>query len=269
MANSGNLLFPKAGAGLPQLTWEKGQDSLQTIVTSEQLMCSMFYPRISLVDQGLIDNGELFVQFGKIDRKHYTIAGNPQTAQIKGNAIRWYVPAVAGGLPYQSSGSGEIGGGSYYGVDRPNLIPVTSQNTTLTQAVPVWGFYQQRDTEVFDARNPTLKSFSKVVLMTGKGARNNEAYAQYLPGGGRYKKRPKNHPFSGANFTTSTWFCRLVIIRDNKVVEYGPISTPLIFKPNGLMLDKGRLSMAYYTGGGPMDYVAIELRGEELKSYNG
>ena len=132
---------PSKSTNLPAPLWRKGTSSLQTILTGETISCDMFYPKIQLVDQKLIDDGVLYLQFGRISDKDYSFDSITSLPQIRENGIKWYTPYPN---PYSNT-SGIIGGGAVNDPlvsIRTNLIPVTNQFQTLLQAIPYWEFYK-------------------------------------------------------------------------------------------------------------------------------
>lgn len=107
----------------------------------------MYYPKIQLVDSELIDNGTLYLQFGRITDKDCTYKNGSD--RVRENGVKWYTPYPN---PFETT-SGIVGGGEINDTlitTRTNLIPITAQFQTLAQAIPYWEFYKTTTCDVFD-----------------------------------------------------------------------------------------------------------------------
>lgn len=271
MANSTNTIVVEGGYQLPAPLWRKGTSQTQTILTGETVQCDMFYPKIQLVDQSLIDNSILYLQFGRITDKDYTYDSNSNSAQIRENGIKWYTPYPN---PFETT-SGIVGGGEINDTlitTRTNLIPITAQFQTLAQAIPYWEFYKTTSMSVFDGKVSTFgqTSILKVPYMTGcKTNRDFSSPGQYLPGASRYKNRPQRPMTRQRVLSTSMWFSRLIVIENGRVKQLGEISTPVIIRPNELPFNEETISSSPIVFGNlkSIPYGLREFKGEELNKY--
>ena len=260
-----------SGYSLPAPLWRKGIAQVQTIISGENPMCDMYYPKIQLVNQSLIDDGVLYLQSGRISDKDYTISA--AVPQIRENGIKWYTPYPN---PFASTsgivGGGDVSDGQIAAMGRTNLIPITNQFQTLSQAVPYWQFYRTHDCLVFNGVVSTagITNVSGVPYMTGC-KRRKDFYSpdQYLPGAVKYSKRPKRPMTRHRNMSTSTWFCRLIVIRDGRVEQVGEISTPIIVRPNELPFNENSMSSSPIIFGdlSSINYYLYEFKAEELTKY--
>lgn len=254
---------------LPAPSWRKGLSQPQTIQNGAMYMCDMFYPKLQRVEDSLIASGNLYLQFGVIKGKNY------HRGRYRRNGLKWYNP-----YPNPFTGTGEVGGdnpptGAVS--TRTNLIPITAQNKTLSQAIPYWENYNTTMINVFngDVSTNGIEGVT-VPYLTGSGIRKNAANNlpnQFLSGGMKYKKRPKHQYSRHKNMSTSIWFCRLVIIKDKRVVQYGDISNPVIIRPNEVPFSATTLSVKSFRPEQNTPYVSpnyglVEFKGEEMTSYN-
>ena len=255
---------------LPAPEWRKGLTTNQTILTGENVDCDMFYPKIHRVNQQLIDDGELYVQFGVI--KDYDYSYSPIGPKYRRQGLKWYAPYPNTiGLT-----SGDIGGNTVNDgliTQRTNLIPVTAQNQTLTQAIPYWQHYKTRTIELLTA-DPTTNGTASVSAPYLTGTKNMKGMWSpnlYLPGGSRYKTRPKRSMTMHRLFSTSTWFCRLVVIRNGRVIQYGDISNPVIIRPNMPPFSENTMSSSLFERGLAFipnnSYGVREFKGEIITKY--
>lgn len=271
MAATSIKIKDKKKYNLPAPLWRKGVSQTQTILTGENVQCDMYYPKIQLVDSELIDNGILYLQFGRITDKDYSFNSNTSTAQIRENGIKWYTPYPN---PFETT-SGIVGGGEINDLlitTRTNLIPITAQFQTLPQAVPYWQFYKTRKMDVFDGivANGGRTTILGVPYMTGcKSKVGFSDPTSYLPGQGLYNRRPKRPLTRHRPFSTSMWFCRLIVIEDGRVKQIGDISTPIIVRPNELPFNEETISSSPIIFGNllPIPYGLKEFKAEELTKY--
>ncbi len=238
---------PYVDNALPSPQWRKGTKQSQLLWDgSGTVECDSFYVKVPRVKQSLIDDGVLFVQFGRLDGRKYT---NNPTPKVRMKGIKWYSPCDASNAPIYPSGSGEIGGRhNGNAMARPNLIPVTAQNQTITQALPIWAFYGTKDTLVFNgdiSNSNGVSVVNGVPYLTGSGKRAGKGMYSpdfYHRTGGLSKKRPKRPMWRSNDHARSVWYARLVVIRDGRVVSYGSVSEAVIFRPNQLTFSTETMS---------------------------
>lgn len=253
---------------LPAPSWRKGLAQPQTIQDGNMYMCDMFYPKLQRVDDALIASGMLYLQFGVIKGKNY------HRGRYRRNGLKWYNP-----YPNPYNGSGEIGGNNpptgAVGI-RTNLIPITAQNKTLSQAIPYWENYNTIDITVFNGDVATNgHTIIRAPYLTGSTIRKNFApnlANQFLPGGMKYGTRPKYNYSRHRNMSTSIWFCRLVVIKDKRVIQYGDVSNPVIIRPNEIPFSATTLTTKSFEPSTPSynnaTYNLAEFKGEEMTNYN-
>lgn len=216
---------------LPAPMWRKEYKTIQTLCTGESVLCDQFKVKIPKVEDSLISDGKLYVQFGRISDRDYTY--NNATSQVlkRGNGIKWCTPMIGGINPF--NGSGEIGGNTdTYGNDRNTIIQITQQNELVSQAVPYWTFYKTVKLNFFNA-DISSGGYTQITVpvMTGtKIRRRMNIVANFLPGGGLYKK--KFNAYRDTAFSTSLWVARLLVIENGRVVAYGATSEYLQIRAN-------------------------------------
>jgi hypothetical protein len=258
-------------SGLPAPIWSRMGIAPRTITTGETVPCDIYTAKVPLVDSDLLEQGKLFVQYGRISRRDSK--GSPSGVHVRPMRIKWYTPYVGGVNPYP--GSGEVGGTHVLagGIDRPNLIPVTQQNETVAQEVPYWAFYATGDMEIFDADPNTLGwvTLPGVPFVTGNKRR---AYAMnpslWLPSGALYGKRPKFPKWKQRAQSVSYWFCRLAVIEDGLAIGYGPTSEALVVRPNEVPFGEFYMASLVRDFSGepmPVGYALSEFKAEIVTKY--
>lgn len=263
-------------ASLPQLTWEKVTaqylgNPLHTGVEATSVgavgipsvtgNAEYAVPQIPVLDQALIDSGNLYVQYGYQGYERVSkvmVAGTP-VAKRKGGRVRWYNPYPN---PF-ASGTGFLGGTpgmlliNNPGLVRPNLIPVTVQRQKITEPVPYWTFYAVRP--IFNLKADDLAlgkvNVDQVAFMGGK-QRKMANPANYLPTGGYYGKTPMYLGWKDRKMVNSTWYCRLVLIENGRLVATGPMSEPLFVKTSyiGGASDQAMAMIGDISGDGVINY---------------
>ena len=219
-------------SGLPEPIWERRGKATQVTEAGVSVECDMCYGKPPMVDQELIDEGVIYIQYGRLSQRDYT---NRPVPRVRPTRIKWY-SSYSGGAGI--NGTGELGG-AHSGVTqpRPNVIPVVAQNRAVAQAVPYWAFYKVAPSEVISGDPNSSGGFTlnDAPYHTGNDKRKNFTNVNnYLPGASSYRRRPQRAMTRTRNGSTTYWFCRLIIVRDGRAVSYGPISTALVVRPNEL-----------------------------------
>jgi len=230
MANTAGSFQPQSGGtGLPTPIWVKDAGTVNVaIYTGQTVTCDIMKVKVPLVDQSLIDDLKLYVQFGRVSESDSRTRPTPSKRRRR---IKWYTPHIGGTGVY--NGSGEVGG-SHTGntaVDRLNLIPVVQQNETVGD-LPYWAFYGLTTSYVLvgDPNNGFVVP-AESFYMTGNRKTTSVNPTLFLPGSGLYKKRPQRPMTRSRTHSVGYWFCRLVVVEDGKVVAYGPHGEACVTTP--------------------------------------
>lgn len=232
MASTGqSFAVAGGGSGLPAPIWVKFANSTSYLIGdgATSAICDNVTVKVPLVDDSLIEEGKLYVQYGRVSERDYKSSPIPK---VRPRRIKWYTSYVGGVNNY--SGSGEIGGlQSNIIVDRPNLFQVPVQNWQCNVNLPYWAFYKTYSPAIFNGDTVSSgQMLMSILYMTG----NKKPYMinpdRFLPTGDLYRKRPKNNsPRIGAHIT-SYWFARLVVVEEGRVTAYGPHGEALQVRPS-------------------------------------
>lgn len=230
---------------LPTPTWRKNGVSSETIWDGSYTVdCDLIYSKVPLVAQQFITDENLYIQYGRLMGKKY--ARRNGIGVTRGGGIRWYSPCGNNNVGL-FNGSGEIGGnhnGNLFA--RPNLIKVTSQNFISPDPLPIWAFYGTYNCNVINGditNGGGGTTISGVPYVTG--TKKNTGFGQfsnYHSTGSFSRKRPARPMLRNNTHARSVWFSRLVVIENGKVVKYGAVSEPVIFRPNQLPFSEELMS---------------------------
>ena len=186
---------------------------------SNQVIGDTVYARVPRVEQSLIDNWELFVEFGLVRDKRYSPSA---TNKSRGRRItRWSSWIWSSVITW----TGEWGWAHpQIWVDRPNRFPVIGQND-LHWELPRSTFYKLRRTNHFDERNNIIRS--DVPIITWSKVWYMQDPSNFLPWWFRYDKRPQFFRTRDEVHQDSEWYARLVIVKNWRLESVWPISEPL------------------------------------------
>ena len=264
-----------ADNSLPSPQWRKGTKQVQMLWDgSGTVECDSFYVKVPRVKQSLIDDGVLFVQFGRLTKRCYSEANGIGRVRMKG--IKWYTPCDASNAPIYGGGSGEIcGRHNGNAMARPNLIPVTAQNQTITQALPIWAFYGTKQAFVLNGDISNVNGVSAVVgvpYLSGTGKRASGMYDPtfYHNTGPLRTKRPKRPMWRSNDHARSVWYSRLVVISNGRVVSYGSVSEAVIVRPNQMTFSTETMSSMFVKADGNYQdsgYTFYALTGDIQSNY--
>lgn len=186
---------------------------------SSQIVGESIFARVPRVDQELIDNGELFVEFGLVRDKRYS---NKALNTHKWRRVTRWSSWVASTV---ITWTGEWGWAhQQIWVDRPNRFPVVGQND-LHWELPWFAFYRLAKISSFDETNTLM--WSNVPIITGSKIKRLADPSNYLPGGSNYQRRPKYQRFRDEVHQDSEWYARLVVVKEGRLEAVWPISEPL------------------------------------------
>lgn len=186
---------------------------------SNQIIWDTVFARVPRVEQSLIDNWELFVEFWLVRDKRYS---NRALNTRKWRRITWRSSWVASNV---ITWTWEWWGAHpQISVDRPNRFPVVGQND-LHWELPWFAFYRLAKISSFDETN-TLMS-SNVPIITWSKIKRLADPSNYLPWQAYYKKRPKYQRFRDEVHQDSEWYARLVVVKEGRLEAVWPISEPL------------------------------------------
>lgn len=186
---------------------------------SNQIIGDTVYARVPRVEQELIDNWELFVEFWLVRDKRYS---NRALNMHKWRRISWWSNWVWWNKVLWT---GEWGWAHpQIWVDRPNRFPVLWQND-LHWELPWFAFYRLRRVQHLDERN-TMQT-SDTPAITGSKVRYMRDPSRYLPWQADYTRRPKFLRFRDEVHQDSEWYARLVIVKEWRLESVWPISEPL------------------------------------------
>ena len=263
---------PFVDNSLPSPQWRKGTKQVQMLWDgSGTVECDSFYVKVPRVKQSLIDDGVLFVQFGRLTKRQYS---SPNGVRMKG--IKWYTPCDAINNSIYPNGSGEIcGKHNGNAMARPNLIPVTAQNQTIAQALPIWAFYGTKQARALNGDISNINGVSFVLgvpYLSGTGKNSLGMYdpAFYHNSGGLRTKRPKRPMWRSNDHARSVWYSRLVVIANGRVVSYGSVSEAVIVRPNQMSFSTETMSsMIVDSSGNYIDssYSFLALTGDIQSNY--
>lgn len=215
---------PEKNYQLPAPIREYKGKSGKTMDDATSFEWDNFAARVPLVDQQLIDDWVLFVEYGRLKPIHNKWNQNNGrrawgisfwstwvwATQVTG---RWYSAWWHVGLWWQVRNT-----------DAPNLYPVTVQGDTAFN-VPYEAFYRLKDVEYFDETIPSWVAFLSPWMPHMKWGRYRRIWKTswaITP-----NKRYQWNQIKTQLHTKSEWYARLVVIKDNKVVQQWPISEPL------------------------------------------
>ncbi len=241
---------------LPTPRWEIREAWVAKIMSDwvNQMIGDTIFARVPRVEQELIDNWELFVEFGLIRDKRYS---NRALNTTKWRRITWYSSWVWSSV---ISWTGEWGWAHpQIAVDRPNRFPVLWQNN-LHWELPRATFYKIRRTEHFDERNTIVTS--DVPVVTGSKYWRIIDPSQFLPWQSRYKKRPQFQRFRDEVHQDSEWYARLVIVKNGRLESVWPTSEPLFIDVewgywfNNDWMDSNSRTMSPSNGEKQIPYIA-------------
>ena len=263
---------PFVDNSLPSPQWRKGTKQVQMLWDgSGTVECDSFYVKVPRVKQSLIDDGVLFVQFGRLTKRCYS---NPNGVRMKG--IKWYTPCDASNAAIYPSGSGEICG-NHHGntMARPNLIPVTAQNQTIAQALPIWAFYGTKQAIALNGDMSNSNGISTVIgvpYLSGSGKRASGMYDPtfYHNSGPLRTKRPRRPMWRSNDHARSVWYSRLVVISNGRVVSYGSVSEAVIVRPNQMTFSTETMSSMFVKADGNYQdsgYTFSALTGDIQSNY--
>lgn len=240
MNNTSANIEANSSSSLPTLNWVKTGSNINVTLRDgiTNGITDTYAAKVPLIsDQELINSGRLRVQYGRLSSRDYKPMPTPH---IRERRIKWYASSCPG---CEVFASGEVGGGSSISGNRPNMFVVTQQNDIVGN-VPFWDFYDIKGCSVFNGI-PALSGITNledVPYMTGNPARDGIYFPdRFLPGGSHYNTRPERAMFRQRHTSESYWFCRLVVMMEDNpqyVEYYGPVSEPLIVKPNEVGFDE-------------------------------
>lgn len=213
---------------LPAPQWELIEnDVTKTFMDWNTVSWSDWWVRVPLVNQKVIDDWELFVEFGRIKRT-YVRDLPPNSSKERGSKINWYSSWV--------NQSVETMWYSWWHhtyndlpllVDRPNMFPVTNQ-WYRTPALPRNAFYRMVDSRYYNWDNFSW-SDPRIVwpqphMTSAKIRKMATNVIQTWTNIGR--QLPTNQ-LKDLTQQWSEWYARLVVKKDGKVVQQWPHSEPL------------------------------------------
>lgn len=221
MADTNINFTPSSSWWLPSPRREIKETGVVKIMAdwSSQILGDTVFAKVPRVNQELIDEGELFVEFWLIRDKRYS---NRATRKDKGRRITWYSSWVWSSVV---SWTGEWGWAHpQVSVNRPNRFQVVGQND-LHWELPRFAFYRLRRVQHLDERN-TIQT-SDTPAITGSKIRYMRDPSRYLPWQADYNKRPKFLRFRDEVHQDSERYARLVVVKNWRLESVWPISEPL------------------------------------------
>lgn len=221
---------------LPAPQWESvSWPRVKTMSDWNPITGSEWWARLPLVDQKLIDNGELFVEYWRIKQQSFRLKYDVNWWKIKrrrASKIRWYSDwdgndSIRG--RWYSTGQHEVA------IPRRNMFPVISQSF-IAPPVPRYSFYRMAWLYYYNWDHSVLTQFFEYSVPVVCGSKKNKIQQQRLDNTEKdiAKKRVAQNKLKDVMQHSSEWYCRLVVMKEWRVVQQWPISEPLFIEVSGM-----------------------------------
>lgn len=203
MANSTNRIIPQDSISLPAPKREEYGVWYKTILTGEQVIWPIVQARLPLIDQELIDSGNVYLEYGRLR----------WLSKSKKRIVFWadwnwtYDGTTTWGWTH-----------SNVTVVRPNRIPAT-QSRDLMFVLPRELFYKTRPTQYFDETQANwISVYDELVCSWSTRRLILEANA--------FSNKPLHQNFKDKYHTVQARYSRLIVIEDWNVIAQWDISEP-------------------------------------------
>lgn len=223
--NEDSVLFNINTYQLPAPVWES-KALRQEIFLSDwtYVYWDQYFARIPLVDQKLIDEWVLFVEYGRL-KNPWQWYRRRWIDRPRGTKINFYSPWY-----WQSQQTWRWYSAwthNSISVDRPNMFQVTNQ-WFETPLLPRETFYKMKNanyyTWIHDWSSPELLQYT-VPAMTW--TRTHEVSYSITNTISNAWRRVQNWQLRTKHHSSSEWYARLVVIKNGKVIKQWPISEAL------------------------------------------
>ena len=183
-----------------------------------------YFARVPLVDQRLIDEWILFVEYGRLKNPWQWYRGK-YSARPRGSKISFYSPWYS-----QTQLTGRWYSAwthNWVSVDRPNMFQVIHQWFDAP-LLPRWSFYRIYNANFYNGihdwvNNPVIQSW--VPHMTWW--RIKRVAWNVISDWSNWWRSVINWQLRDIPHSSSEWYSRLVVIKNGKVIKQWPVSEPL------------------------------------------
>lgn len=188
---------------LPAPKWEEYGMSFKNVMTWETVEWPIVFARLPLIDQELIDSGNVYLEYGRLrglsKSKKRIVFWADSTWLYNGTTTWWWIH-------------------SNTSVTRPNRIPVT-QSRDLMFELPREQFYRTRQTKYFDELSANwLSTYDELVCSWSTRRPILEPNT--------FSEKPRLQNFKDEYQTVQARYARLIVIENWNVIAQWDISEP-------------------------------------------
>lgn len=216
---------------LPAPQWELIEnDVAKTFMDWNTVSWSDWWVRVPLVNQKLIDDWELFVEYGRIKRL-YERSLEPEWTRVRGRKINWYSSWIGWNVEHMwYSWWDHTYNWDPLLVDRPNMFQVNTQGYR-SEPLPWNAFYRMVESRYYNWDNYSWGDpriiWPQPHMTSTKIRRMAKNVVSTI--GNLWRKLPTNQ-LKDLTQQWSEWYARLVVKKDWRVIQQWPHSEPLFIE---------------------------------------
>lgn len=221
--NEDSVVFDINTYNLPAPVWEsKALNQLKTLSDWNSVYWDEYFARIPLVDQKLIDDGVLYIEYGRL-KNPWQWHRNKKWIRPRWSKINFYSPwynQTSEGWRWYSTWHHNIS------IDRPNMFQISHQwfNAPL---LPRETFYRMVIANYYNWNHTWAWETIPYSVPHMTWWKIHRIASNVIWTWSNQNRRVINWTLKDIVHSSSEWYARLVIMKNGKVIKQWPISEPL------------------------------------------